>query len=322
MILVKLKTQSEQQKKDEIVIFHRKLSWWKGKGVMLLTHPLWSLRLIGYNAKKVFTDLLNYVGCYRYPYPIIFIAGLPLSGSTWMKTLLAKIPGYFTRPAPMPFAIKDRGDICDTAFRHVPRRGNTLFKTHLRPSQDNHDCIMRNGVKKVLITYRDLRDVVIARYYRLMEFPWPKDHHNYVDYRAVGKEEALKHCIETVSSKFVPWIQGWRKIAEENPSQYLLVKFEDLKKDTRGTFGKVLDFYEIKMSDKNILKIIEQSKGKGTMKENMNAAQILPWGHSSNFRSGKIGNWKSEFSDTHINRCKNLMGEILIELGYEKDLNW
>ena len=59
-----------------------------------------------------------------------------------------------------------------------------------------------------------------------------------------------------------------------------------------------------------------------TTNNKMTAAKILPWGISSNFRSGKIGNWKNELTETQINRCKTLMGDTLIKLGYEKDLNW
>ena len=50
--------------------------------------------------------------------------------------------------------------------------------------------------------------------------------------------------------------------------------------------------------------------------------RILPWAISSNFRSGKIGNWKSEFNAENISNAKKMLGDSLIKLGYEDNLNW
>ena len=58
------------------------------------------------------------------------------------------------------------------------------------------------------------------------------------------------------------------------------------------------------------------------MRKNIEDSKILPWALSSNFRSGKIGNWKYEFDKSNIKRFKELAGESLIKLEYEKDLNW
>ena len=55
---------------------------------------------------------------------------------------------------------------------------------------------------------------------------------------------------------------------------------------------------------------------------NMNESKILPWAVSSNFRSGKIGNWKKEFSEENILKAKKLLGESLIKLKYENTLDW
>jgi len=247
---------------------------------------------------------------------------MAMSASTWMKNLLARIPGVFTRSVPMPFDVLYHGDICDSAFLNTPRNGNTLFKTHLYPTQDNVECLFRNGVEKILITYRDLRDVTVARYYRLCEFPKAIDDPRYADYQALGKEKALDHCLGIVGTFFVSWIRGWREFALKNPERYHFTRFEDLKNDTAGTFNQVLEFYGIKLSREKIIKIVNECQGKGTVKESMKAARVLPWGYSSNFRSGKIASWKEEFSSAHIKKCKELLGPTLIELGYEKDLNW
>ena len=40
------------------------------------------------------------------------------------------------------------------------------------------------------------------------------------------------------------------------------------------------------------------------MKANIREAEILLWATSSNFRTGKIGNWKEEFDRTNIVKLK------------------
>lgn len=40
------------------------------------------------------------------------------------------------------------------------------------------------------------------------------------------------------------------------------------------------------------------------------------------FRSGKIGNWKNEFTELHKEAMKAVFGKELIEIGYASDFNW
>ena len=70
------------------------------------------------------------------------------------------------------------------------------------------------------------------------------------------------------------------------------------------------------------LVIIFKTEGKNTVKKNVSDSAILPWALSSNFRKGKIGEWKKDFSDKNIHEFKVKSGDILIKLGYEKNSNW
>jgi len=304
------------------MIMGKSLKWWFRTAFLVALHPRLTYKRLFYNIKRTCANSLALFRYYDHPHKIIFLAGMAMSGTTWMKNLLARIPGYYTCHTPMPKDVAINQNICNSAFKHVPKHGHTLFKTHLNPIHENLECIFQNGVEKVLITYRDLRDVAIARYHRLMEYPKAPDEPLFMDYRMMSKERAMDHNIEIIASFSVPWIRGWYEIARKNPKQYHFVKFENLKKDTEGEFRKVLHFYGINLSDKKIEEIVEASKGRGNVRKNMTAAKILPWGYSSNFRSGKIGNWRNELSDAQIEKCKDLLGPALIELGYEKDLSW
>ena len=123
-------------------------------------------------------------------------------------------------------------------------------------------------------------------------------------------------------NNYIKWKKGWEEVSEREPNFVLFIKFEDLILDPGKEFSKILSFYEINLGKKLIKNIIENTKGKKDMISNINESKILPWAMSSNFRSGKIGNWKNEFSDENLSKAKLLLGKSLIDQGYEKNLNW
>jgi hypothetical protein len=43
---------------------------------------------------------------------------------------------------------------------------------------------------------------------------------------------------------------------------------------------------------------------------------------SHTFRSGKTGGWKNHFTDAHKKLFKDVAGDLLVQLGYEKDNDW
>ena len=43
---------------------------------------------------------------------------------------------------------------------------------------------------------------------------------------------------------------------------------------------------------------------------------------SHTFRSGKTGGWKQHFTDEHKKLFKDVAGDLLVRLGYEKNNNW
>lgn len=294
----------------------RDLNWWIDISKLSLSNPHLIYKRLEYNSKRFISAYASKFGYYTYPNNIIFLAGMPGSATTWMKNLLVRVPGYYTRPMPMPFDVSYNQNICDSAFSRTPIDSHTLIKTHLNPTKENLECIRRNNVKKIVVSYRDLRDIAVFRYHRLVEFPKNKKDHDFVDYNNMSKKDALDHSISIVNDNYIPWILGWKKFAEQEPDLFHFYKFEDLKKDTFSEFKKVLQFFEIELPDDKVIKIIEAAKGKRDVKQNMKRRKLLPWGLASNFRSGKIGNWQSELTEDQIKRTEILFADVLDELGY------
>ena len=136
------------------------------------------------------------------------------------------------------------------------------------------------------------------------------------------KSEAMNDSIEVVSKDYIKWINGWIEKDKEEHNFVLFIKFENLITNSTNEFNKILNFYEIKLNEQLIKQISKKTEGKKDMVTNLNESRILPWALSSNFRSGKIGNWKNEFTEENLTKAKKLLGKSLIELKYENDFNW
>lgn len=291
------------------------------RSLKLILNPKLSWIFISYEFKKIFYDIF-FIFKKKYKYKIIFLAGMPMSATTKVKNMCGMIPGYFTRYSPIPYNIRVNQDISNSAFRYTPFWSYTLFKTHLNPNSQNLDIIKKNGVEKVIVTYRDLRDVVIARYHRLIKFPKKKNDPNFSEYHLIKKSDAINDSIEVVSKDYINWINGWFDIAKSENNFVLFIKFEDLIINPKNEFKKILNFYEINLNEKFIEQICKNTEGKKDMVTNLNESRILPWALSSNFRSGKIGNWKSEFTEENLIYAKKLLSESLIKLKYEFNSDW
>ena len=290
------------------------------RSLKLILNPKLSWIFISYEFKKKFYDIF-FIFKKKYKYKII-LAGMPMSATTKVKNMCGMIPGYFTRYSPMPYKIRVNQNITNSAFSFTPKWSYSLFKTHLNPNLQNINIIKGNNVKKVIVTYRDLRDVVIARYHRLMKFPKKSGDPNYSEYHQMKKSDAINDSIEVVSKDYIKWINGWFELANNENNFVLFIKFEDLIKNPKFEFKKILNFYEIDLDDELINQICVNTEGKKDMITNLNESRVLPWALSSNFRTGKIGNWKNEFTEENIIKAKNYLGKSLIELKYENDLNW
>lgn len=129
---------------------------------------------IYYVLKRISFDIYYLFFRNKYKYKIIFLAGLPMSATTKLKNMCGRINGYFSRYNSTPKKIWLNQDISNETFKYFPSWSYSILKTHLNPKNENIKILKNNNVEKVVVSYRDLRDVVVARYYRLLNFPKKK----------------------------------------------------------------------------------------------------------------------------------------------------
>lgn len=271
-----------------------------------------------YYSRIFLNDMQALTGKISYATKIIFVAGYPKSGTTWMENFISNIPGYNPRAIYGDSELIRHHNLPTDSFSKIPKYGYSAIKSHIFPSPENIDVLVKSGISKILVMYRDPRDIVVSNYYHtLKENHWEVTDDFYADYNRMKKEDAISHSIEIVLSDYTSWVRGWINISDLNSGiNCMYVKYEDFRDDPKETLKKVLIFFNIDILESEFNSIFLKSQ-----KSSKWINSFLP-GMKSTKRNGSKGEWKSEFNPKHKRIFKKLASDILIELDYEKDINW
>jgi hypothetical protein len=162
--------------------------------------------------------------------------------------------------------------------------------------------------------FRDPRDVVVSHVFYVTEMESKHVHHAY--YQSLPNfDERLKISIlgrpdsniefSNIADRFKPYLD-WLAHPE-----VLSIHFEDLIHHRTETLTRIMNHFLDKVplhtSGHLILDSLESA--------------INPT-KSPTFRSGKTGEWKKYFKDEHKSIFKEVAGDLLIKLGYERDSDW
>ncbi len=248
-----------------------------------------------------------------WPTHLMFVAGLPKSGTTWLAQLLKQIPGYKPAFVYDPDGCSYDHNVCNSIFAHLPHNVHYVMKLHTHYSPSNMEVLDRFKIRPVIM-YRDLRDQCVSRYYHVLNDP---THRHHAQYNSSPQDEAMMHNIHLTIEYYLPWVENWRSVMAKQPERFLEVKYESLRQDTALTFSNVLGFFQINLSQDEIDGIVRKvaSQTKFDIKENLKR-------HKGTARKGIVGDWHNHFNAEHIRVMREKCGQHLIDLGYEKDLNW
>ena len=162
--------------------------------------------------------------------------------------------------------------------------------------------------------FRDPRDVVVSHVFYVTNMEARHVHHDYYktlpDFDSRLKVSILglpNSAVEfpDIAGRFAPYMD-WL----DQPS-VMKIHFEDLIQDRIATLTRIMDHFlqrvPLHVSRQLILESLESS--------------INPK-KSPTFRSGKTGEWKKHFTDEHRKIFKDVAGDLLVKLGYEKNNDW
>lgn len=203
----------------------------------------------------------------------VFIAGYPKSGNTWMQNLIAGllfgIDGHY-----LPDQLTQEL-VPDVHSKKVYKKfyKSTFFKTHELP---------KSHMKRVIHLVRDGRDVM-ASYYAMN--------------KAVGINCTLEEMIIHGQHLYIStWAQHTREwIRNPYSAEILVVKYEDLLKDTFNQLQRILEFTDINRPDDLINRTICGNNFSEMKRKEKEFGWKEEWRPRGEFiRLGKIGSYKEE----------------------------
>jgi sulfotransferase family protein len=163
--------------------------------------------------------------------------------------------------------------------------------------------------------YRDPRDMLVSQVYFATDMY--EEHGMHAYYQSLPDFGArLKAAITGVDHdglKMVSVKQRYEGVFQwlEQPN-VLCIRFEDLINNRDRTLSAMLD--QVEKTGYRCPTPREESLAVLT--------RAIQPKKSRTFRSGKAGGWREQFTDEHRKLFKEVAGDLLIGLGYEKDNGW
>jgi hypothetical protein len=170
--------------------------------------------------------------------------------------------------------------------------------------------------RATVFIYRDPRDMIVSHVFYAAQMHPGHGMHRYYTETLQTMEERINAAIQGVEEpgsqlspvrvKYEGYL-GWL----EQPA-VLSLRFEDLILDRPAALGRILDYlvqrgFVPHLPRDQEISILEQA--------------IAPK-KSGTFRKGQPGNWKDYFTPANKILFKEMAGDLLIQLGYERDQDW
>ncbi len=162
--------------------------------------------------------------------------------------------------------------------------------------------------------FRDPRDVVISHVFYVTDMEARHVHHGYYqslpDFNARLKVSILGRPdagieFPNIADRFEPYL-GWL-----DRKDVLTIHFEDLIHARAATLTSIMN---------HLLSRVPLQAPRQLILDSLEAS-INPT-KSPTFRSGKTGEWKKHFTEEHKKIFKEVAGDLLVKLGYEKGREW
>jgi hypothetical protein len=252
----------------------------------------------------------------------VLFASFERSGNTWLRFVLMEIltkddAGFLNVNQVLPEMGTHR------EMKPVLPNGGRFIKTHEQ---------YRSEYKRAIYLMRDLRDVMLSNWARDKEMGFA----DYFDH-GKGMDGYVEAFLQGKVTRFGSWqahVDSWLNCPLAKNGNMLIVRYEDLRKDTENGLLEMLDFLGIKSDRDRIRRAVENNSlrnmrekeekaknsgatlGKGTLlrKHNVNRED------ARFVRTGSVGGWREKLTDSQIDMVTRYAGDALLRAGYPAGL--
>lgn len=250
--------------------------------------------------------------------PVVFSTVMPKAGSHLLVQVLCALPQL--------------GPFLDASFpsvnrtldnRKLPPEAILARLRRLRPgevargfipSREPFLSILTRPQWATIFVYRDPRDLIVSHVFYVTDMREDHAMHRYYTEDLQTMDERIRATILGVPSLY------WGSITDRYASYVgwleqpgvLSLRFEDFILDRSATLGRILDY----LGGYGFTPRVSRQQAIETL------AQAIQPARSPTFRKGQPGNWRQHFSDANKELMKDTAGDLLVNLGYERDLSW
>ncbi len=252
----------------------------------------------------------------------VLFASFERSGNTWLRFVLMEIltknnAGFLNVNQVLPEMGTHR------EMKPVLPNGGRLIKTHEQ---------YRSEYKRAIYLMRDLRDVMLSNWARDKEMGFS----DYFDH-GKGMDGYVEAFLQGKVTRFGSWqshVDSWMNCPLAKNGNLLVVRYEDLRKDTENGLLEMLDFLGIK-SDRDLIRRAVENNSLRNMREKEEKAKTsgaalgkgtllrkhrIDREDARFVRTGSVGGWREKLTDSQIDMVTRYAGEALLRAGYPAGL--
>ena len=269
--------------------------------------------------------------------PTIFHITNHKAGSQWVAEILKHLsPDRFVRPEVNVGHFFEKaiipGKIYPTIYVTRPQFEGTLLGGHtpqfyyptngmknfLASAFNRYYFRFRHYRFQVFVIIRDLRDILVSQYFSFL-VSHPVTSKRITNYRevlsAMSKEDGFLYLLDERMPLEAQIQSSWFPAGQSH--EVLVLRFEELLNNEYSAFERIFAYCQINVERQKLQDIIVQLSFQKSTGRQPGQEDI-----SSHLRKGVAGDWKNHFTDEMKKEFKERFGQLLIDTGYERSLEW
>jgi hypothetical protein len=238
----------------------------------------------------------------------VFLTSYPRSGNTWTRFLVGNL---VYQNEPVTFLTVER--LVPDMYKSSDRVLRNLARPRIVKS---HECFDPR-YRKVIYIVRDPRDVAVSNYHWELKLRSVRDGLPIEDFVPRWMEPEFWPRIGSWGDHVTSWLS-----TRQGKKGFLLLRYEDLKKDPQRALAQVADFLGIEPSLERLQRAVELSSADNMRKlEKQESAQwvatTLTRQDKPFVRNATSGGWKTVLPEQTVAYIEKHWGHLMRDLGYE-----
>ena len=229
------------------------------------------------------------------------------AGSQWVRGVLQRLVG-----GRLVVVNGEMSNVVDELLQP-----GAVYTPVYMPTQWFDKQITANPGHRCFVVIRDLRDAAVSWYFSIrFSHGLTSDFvaESRVKLNEMDIEAGLLQVVEQQVPVFANIQRSWLNRAN---SGVLLTRYEDLIADEHGQFNRIFDFAGLEPDPEKRRVAIEAESFQKRTGRKPGEEKV-----DAHHRKGVAGDWQNHFTDRLKDVFKEKFGQVLIDTGYETDLNW